>query len=183
MIGLLALQHVDAMDTLAMEPVDMEQIAMGEQLYALHCRACHHLEMRLVGPPLSGIGSRRDEQWLMSFIRSSQSMIAAGDSIAVALYEQYNKVPMPDQNLTSDEIHGIIAYLDYTAIEQPRDDGGILRPPMMAASSDIRPLKFSDYRFWIIYTVTVVLVIVAIFYKAELIALKKRVEGDFEQVM
>jgi cytochrome c2 len=152
-------------------------VSNGEKLFNVNCTACHHLEMRLVGPALKNVHQRHDSTWMFRFIRSSQSMIEAGDSTAVALFNTYNKVIMPDQNLTQDEISDILAYLRAaSADEAGADDNPIPRPETV--KSDIRPLKFTDYRFWIMYTIIVILVIVAINYKAELVALNKRVDPD-----
>lgn len=167
---------VSASDTL--QVADAAGINEGETLFTQNCKACHHLEMRLVGPALKGVEQRHTEDWLIRFIRSSQTMIQAGDSAAVALFNTYNKVPMPDQNLSDAQIHNILAYLKEAGKPAVVETGGITRPPATAVASYSRPPKFSDYRFWIMYTVTVILVIVSIYYKAELIALSKTVQHE-----
>ena len=150
---------------------------LGKALFKEKCTACHHLEMRLVGPALSGVNERHDEEWLLRFIKSSQSVIASGDSTAISLFNTYNKVPMPDQDLTDADIRSLLAYIS----EGDKAPGptGIQRPAAEATSS-IRPMKFSDYRFWILYTVTVVLVIIAVYFKAEAADLKNRLEQAAE---
>jgi hypothetical protein len=77
------------------------------------CAACHTIgKGKLIGPDLKGITERRDKAWLYSFIRSSQTMIQNGDPISVQLFEEYNKIPMPDNNLTDEQIDGILAYIE-----------------------------------------------------------------------
>ncbi len=76
------------------------------------CAACHTIgKGKLIGPDLKGVNDRHDEAWLLSFIKSSQKMIINGDPVAVKLFEEYNKIPMPDNNLTDDQIRGILNYI------------------------------------------------------------------------
>lgn len=165
-IGIIAGLQVTASDSLA--------VVQGEELFVQNCKACHQLDQRMVGPALNGVQDRRSDEWIHNFIKSSQSMIAAGDSAAVALFNTYNQVMMPDQNLTDEEINSILAYIGSGGVQIARS-GTIPRPEPTTAVSTMKPPRFSDYRFWILYTVTVLLVIVSIYYKAELIALRKRV--------
>jgi cytochrome c2 len=77
------------------------------------CAACHNLsEEKKIGPGLKGVTERRDEAWLIKFIQSSQTMIKEGDKIAVQLFEEYNKIPMPDNNLSEQEIKELLAYIE-----------------------------------------------------------------------
>ncbi len=84
----------------------------GETIFKSTCAACHTIDQgKLVGPELSRVYEQREQQWLIDFIRSSQKMVKAGDSIAVALYKEYNQVPMPDNNLSDNEILSILDYI------------------------------------------------------------------------
>lgn len=84
----------------------------GEELFKTTCSACHTINKgRMVGPDLAGVYNRRDNDWLISFIRSSQQMIKSGDPDAVAVFNEYNKVPMPDNNMTDQQIISIIDYI------------------------------------------------------------------------
>src|SRR5690242_1465252 len=50
------------------------------------CTACHTFGKGVkVGPDLKGVTLRRPRAWLLSFIRSSQSMINSGDGVARSL--------------------------------------------------------------------------------------------------
>jgi len=76
------------------------------------CAACHTVGGgRLVGPDLAGIGDRRSRDWLIGFIRSSQSMIQAGDADAVAVFEEYGRMLMPDAPVSEGDILAIVDYL------------------------------------------------------------------------
>ena len=58
----------------------------GEAIYKQNCSACHKLGQRLMGPDLIGINQKRSEEWLISFIKSSQTMIKSGDADAVSFF-------------------------------------------------------------------------------------------------
>lgn len=76
------------------------------------CGACHSIgKGKIVGPDLKGVTERREEAWLISFIKSSQTMVREGDPIAVQVFEEHNKIPMPDNPFTDEQIKGILAYI------------------------------------------------------------------------
>ncbi|MCE4566952.1 cytochrome c [Maribellus sp. CM-23] len=85
----------------------------GEKLFKATCMACHTIGSgKLVGPDLKGVNKKVNPEWLISFIRSSQKMIKDGDSLAVALFKEYNQIPMPDNNLSDDQIRSILSYIE-----------------------------------------------------------------------
>ena len=87
----------------------------GEGLFKADCAACHTINGgRLIGPDLAGINELREQSWLISFIRSSQKMIKSGDSLAVAIYNEYSKLPMPDHNWSDDQIISVLNYIRET---------------------------------------------------------------------
>ncbi|MBL7929036.1 MAG: c-type cytochrome [Bacteroidia bacterium] len=89
-----------------------QNTAMGEKIFKTTCSPCHHIgKGKLVGPDLSGVTYRRTEKWLGSFIRSSQTMIKNNDAAAVKLFNEFNKLVMPDQNLSDTQIKDILAYI------------------------------------------------------------------------
>lgn len=92
---------------------DAAQIAKGKELFSGNCASCHALSNKsMVGPGLQGISERRDEAWLIKWIRNSQAVIASGDAYAVALYNQYNKTVMQSfPDLSDDDIRAILTYV------------------------------------------------------------------------
>lgn len=90
------------------------------------CTACHTIgKGKLIGPDLKGVNDRHNEAWLLSFIRSSQTMIKNGDPVAVKLFEENNKIPMPDNILTDDQIKGILTYIrNYDEAAVAATEGG-----------------------------------------------------------
>jgi mono/diheme cytochrome c family protein len=85
----------------------------GEQLFKTNCAACHSIgKGRLVGPDLNNISSKRSQEWLISFIKSPTALINSGDADAIAVFEEYNKLLMPDYSYSDAQIKGILAYID-----------------------------------------------------------------------
>ncbi|WP_340065068.1 c-type cytochrome [Ascidiimonas aurantiaca] len=83
----------------------------GKALFKANCAACHALNKRMTGPPLAGIADKYDREWLYSWIRNSAAMIADGDPQAIAIWEEYNRVPMNAfPQLSNEDIDDIIAY-------------------------------------------------------------------------
>jgi len=98
---------------------DPAVIAEGESLFNANCRVCHALDQKLIGPALEGVYDRRDMDWIKSFVKNSQALIASGDQYAVALYEEYNRTVMPSFNFSDSEIESIMAFVRSEAEKAP----------------------------------------------------------------
>ncbi len=84
----------------------------GEQTFQMACAACHSIgDGRLVGPDLVGIHDKRSQTWLEQFVKSPKSLIDSGDADAVAIFEEYNQLVMPDAFITDEQITEVLAYL------------------------------------------------------------------------
>ncbi len=84
----------------------------GKKHFETYCKACHRIGGgRLVGPDLKGVHKKYEEAWLIKWIKSSQSLIKAGDERAVKLFEENNKAVMPDTPLEEEQIKAILAYI------------------------------------------------------------------------
>lgn len=89
-----------------------QDIKEGQTLFKSKCTTCHAVSKKVVGPALAGMSERHPEEWLVSWIRNSQAMIAAGDETAVRLFEENNKLVMTSfTDLSEDQIKNIIAYV------------------------------------------------------------------------
>lgn len=89
-----------------------DEVLLGEKLFKANCAACHSVgDNKLVGPGLKGINDKRKEEWLIKWIKNSAELIASGDADAKAIFEEFNKVPMPAQAVSDDEIKAILAYI------------------------------------------------------------------------
>jgi mono/diheme cytochrome c family protein len=108
-------------------PSDGASFAKGKNLFIHNCIHCHGIGNEVLGPSLVNIPDKRPIEWLMSFIRNSQQMIADKDSIASFLYEQYNHNVMPSFHKFSDQdILDILSYINkqsFTAEEEQTSFG------------------------------------------------------------
>ena len=95
----------------------------GEQIFQAECQQCHAVGAEVLGPDLAGVNERRDEDWLISFIRNSQRMIRDGDELANELYEEYNQMVMPAVDLNDREIRSVLAYIDQETQTQAEEAG------------------------------------------------------------
>ncbi|MEY2783895.1 MAG: hypothetical protein RL277_99 [Planctomycetota bacterium] len=109
-------------------PAKLRPMSKGEELYRTRCNACHLLgeEDGLLrnGPPLFGVVDQRDPAWLRRWIAQPDAMLAEKDPLAMELFEQWNRVPMPNLRLEQKEVDAILAYMksesDYIAAERAR---------------------------------------------------------------
>lgn len=84
----------------------------GQELYNKSCIACHTIgKGRLVGPDLINISEQRSQEWLIAFIQSSRKLIESGDAEAVAIFEEYNRMPMPDNDFTDAQSLAVLDYI------------------------------------------------------------------------
>lgn len=72
---------------------------------------------RSIGPDLIGVTRQRDPAWLSRWIREPERMLAEGDAIATALFERFEKIPVP--NLRLDE-NSALAVIDFLTQETER---------------------------------------------------------------
>jgi copper(I)-binding protein/mono/diheme cytochrome c family protein len=88
----------------------------GEHLYRTRCATCHTLtgqeEPDALGPDLLGVTRQRELGWLLNWLRAPDQMLASQDPIAMALYEKYNQLAMPNMRLNQQEAVDLIDYLD-----------------------------------------------------------------------
>lgn len=85
-----------------------------------------------MGPDLQGIDQRRTEGWIIDFVQNSQGLVAAGDSTAVALFEEFFRIPMPDQELSDNEVREIISFISAS----PSDAAAVMTPTQPQAASE-----------------------------------------------
>ena len=106
--------------------------AKGKDLFKANCAACHKLEGKLVGPPLGGVTEKKSAEWLHKWIKNSQALIAAGDKDAIAIFEEYNKVPMLayESILSDEDINNVLAYV----ADPAKADAAAAAPAAPAAS-------------------------------------------------
>jgi protein SCO1 len=82
------------------------------ELFESRCASCHSLGTEEgIGPGLSGVTKRRDKAWLASWLKEPNKMLVNKDPIAIALYDQYKQVRMPNLRLSDSDVEAIITFL------------------------------------------------------------------------
>lgn len=123
---------------------EIRQITDGEYLFRNRCSACHTIgggdirnaKYRQIGPDLFNVTMQRDREWLERWIAEPDAMLEEKDPLAVALFEQWDRVPMPNMRLSEKDVHSILGYIEeesvrVTAVRAARDED----PPTMDHSA------------------------------------------------
>ena len=86
----------------------------GQELFTNNCASCHAItDETVVGPGLKGVTTRRPVDWILTWVKNPQKVIAGGDKYAVDLYNKYNKAQMTAfPNFKNEDIKSILAYID-----------------------------------------------------------------------
>jgi cytochrome c551/c552 len=147
----------------------------GKTIFTVRCAACHNVNKQLTGPALAGVDQRRSIDWIINFVHSSQTVVKSGDQYAVALFEKFNKIPMPDHpDLTVDNIKSVVEYIKSEA------KTGSDKPPFTKPSKlrpNYLPLSISnDYGFFIGYLAAVGILVLALLFAVEVSGLKRKGE-------
>ena len=108
----------------------------GKLAFESKCLACHSIAGGdKLGPDLYGVTKRRDEAWLTRWLKKPEQMLQT-DATAKAMLDKY-KVPMPNQNLSDEEIREYIAYFKWAdANVQPQ---GKTQPQPAAPGTSLPP--------------------------------------------
>lgn len=98
----------------------------GKTIFENRCQACHKVSNeKLVGPGLAHVNKRRDQDWLIKFIRNSQAVIESGDETAKKLFNEFNQTLMPaNKDLSDQEIKNVLNYIKAESkdVSQPSAD-------------------------------------------------------------
>lgn len=131
----------------------------GRTIFTSRCAACHNINKTMTGPALAGVDQRRSIDWIIKFVQSSQTLVKSGDKDAVALFNRFNNVPMPDHpDLTSEHIKSIVEYIKSEAKPAEEEKAPFAKPSEQ--KTDYRPLSLQkDYGFFIAYLAAVVMLI------------------------
>ncbi len=101
-----------------------QNVEKGRNIYNQKCISCHTIgKGEIVGPDLENITEKRDRNWLKRFILKPEKMIAEGDSLANALLQQFNNIPMPNQGLNEQETKSILLYLEQQSESEKSESG------------------------------------------------------------
>jgi mono/diheme cytochrome c family protein len=106
----------------------------GQKIFKANCAACHSVGAnKVVGPGLQGVNDKYSKEWLVSWTKNSADLIASGDADAIAAFEAGNKIPMPPQNLSDEEIQALYAYV---ADPEGYSAGGAVDAPKVETAAE-----------------------------------------------
>ena len=111
--GLVTALTAVAMAAVAIAPAEAEED--GLEVFESYCTACHTIGGgKMVGPDLAGVTARREEGWLLRQIGDPDALLEENDPIALQLLEEADDVPMPQLDLSDEELTAVVAYLKST---------------------------------------------------------------------
>jgi protein SCO1/2 len=123
----------------------------GRYGFTTHCAPCHSIGGgQRVGPDLAGVTKTRDRDWLAHFIVAPATMVANGDPTAVALFEKYKPLQMPNLALTAKDAEAIIGYLEAESASGDAGAPAATSAPTAAAApasaNAVPPLPPADFK-------------------------------------
>ena len=124
------------------QEVDASRQKEGRKLFKSLCTSCHRLDKKVVGPKLGGVEERRENEWLLAWIKNNAELRASGDRDAIAIYEEYNGSAMSAFPQLSDVQINNILY--YTTVGDPAPAVIVGAPPIDGGGGGDAPK-------WIIY--------------------------------
>jgi protein SCO1/2 len=84
----------------------------GQRLFLSKCSTCHTIgQGDKLGPDLAGVTDRRERAWLTRYVSAPDEMLAAGDPIAMVLFNKYKKIGMPNLGLGSSDVADLVSFL------------------------------------------------------------------------
>ena len=84
----------------------------GEDLFITRCTVCHTIGGgRKVGPDLLGLAENLDRKWLIRWLMEPDVMLKEKDPLAIALFKQYDQVPMPNLKLSEQDAIDLIYFM------------------------------------------------------------------------
>ncbi len=92
----------------------LRKLLDGENLFRTRCISCHSIDGDSegdIGPDLLGVTEKRDRQWLIRWLKEPDVMLANKDPLAMQLFEQYNRVPMPNMGLTQVDVMDLLKFM------------------------------------------------------------------------
>lgn len=134
----------------------------GKRIFTSRCAACHNVNKTLTGPALAGVEERRSLEWIINFVHSSQTVIKSGDKDAVALFEKFNKIPMPDhRDLSAEDIKSILEYIKVSTVAVA-ESAAPFRKPDLPLQRYYTPVSLQNHLLITSYFVSIGLLVGAL---------------------
>jgi len=149
----------------------------GKIIFLSRCAACHNVNKQVTGPALAGVDQRRTIDWIINFVHSSQKVIRSGDTTALALYEKFNRVTMPDHpDLTEGNIRSIVDYIK-AETKAITDDAPFAKPTHISTYYEPLSLK-KDIAFFGAYIAAVIALVFVLLFCVRLNEYSRARKGD-----
>lgn len=171
-ITLSALLLTMAAHSFAIPPVDE-----GKRIFTSRCAACHNVNKTMTGPALAGVEDRRSIEWIINFVQSSQTVVKSGDKDAVALFEKFNKIPMPDhKDLSATDIKNIMQYVKASTVASAETTAPF-RKPGQPLKPNYTPLTLQSYSFFASFFVAIGLLVASLLVLVKIKSIQREKSG------
>lgn len=152
-------------------PLMATDITQGKNIFKTRCAACHKIGSVFTGPDLAGVDMRRSIDWITRFVQSSQTVIKSGDKDAAALFEKFNKIPMPDHSdLKETDIRNIVAYIKEESVNASKNDAPFKTP--VISQPAYMPVSSHNYVFIAAYLALIILLVSVLYFAVHINTLK-----------
>lgn len=99
---------------------ELRPISDGEYVFRNRCSECHTIgggdlrdvAAQRIGPDLFDVTRQRGRDWLERWLAEPDAMLQAGDPVARALYERYDRIPMPNMRLTERDVTALLGFIE-----------------------------------------------------------------------
>lgn len=138
----------------------------GKTIFTTQCTSCHNVNAQVVGPALANVDQRHTVDWIINFVRSPKTFIEKKDKDAIALYNKFNQIIMPDhQDLSADDVQNVLAYIKSETKTETAQTAPFAKPGELVPN--YHPLTIeNNYSFFLLYLflvfVFVLLLVVAV---------------------
>jgi len=145
----------------------------GQEIFQNVCAACHSIgKGQLIGPDLKNVEQRHTRSWMYKWIKSSQSMVKSGDADAIKLFNDNNKIVMPDQDISNNKIDEILAFIQSKSNDEPLQVSSIIpneSNTMVSNPSSSKSLGLVEYLIVTIFLISLLVIILAFFQLNQMI--------------
>ena len=91
---------------------DPAKVKVGKSRFSSKgCTACHSIgKGKMAGPDLNGLFVRRSEDWIKSWLKDPNAMLAT-DEQAKEMLKEYKGIKMPNMKLSDADIEALMHYI------------------------------------------------------------------------
>jgi mono/diheme cytochrome c family protein len=152
-------------------------IEEGKTIFSARCAGCHNVNRILTGPALAGVDERHSIDWIINFVHSSQTVIKKGDTTAIALFEKFNRIPMPDHpDLTEKNIKDIVEFIRSEAKAAVTSAAPFATPSII--QKPYLPISITNYSLFGLYLLAVLLLIGTLLLAVRVVSFREKADRE-----